>query len=83
MLDLGFEQAWKVIHGETAKIRLPRECAVCAERKICRVCAAMCLSETGSFDTRPDYVCRMVDEMKKGYMKEAEVKEADFIVKPL
>lgn len=74
VLEMGFEQAWRQIHGETAKIRLPRECAVCANRKICRVCAAMCLSETGSFDTRPDYVCRMVDEMKRGYMEETEEK---------
>ena len=29
---------------------------------MCAVCAAICLTETGSFDKKPEYVCRMTEE---------------------
>ena len=51
----------------TGQIHLPIECKTCKDKELCRVCAAMCQSETGKFDQRPDYVCRMVEAMKAEY----------------
>lgn len=53
----GFAAAWNEILKMTAEIRLPLECSVCKRREACPVCAAMCLSETGRFDGKPQYVC--------------------------
>jgi sulfatase maturation enzyme AslB (radical SAM superfamily) len=61
-LETGFAAAWETIRAETAVIRLPKECGVCPNRKMCAVCAAICITETGSFDHRPDYLCRMTEE---------------------
>ena len=61
-LEIGFAAAWEQIRKETAAIRMPKECATCANRKMCAVCAAICLTETGSFDKKPEYVCRMTEE---------------------
>lgn len=56
-LNVGFTAAWQELRKKTDAIRLPHECAVCSYRRICPVCAAMCLSETGRFDRKPQYVC--------------------------
>lgn len=58
-----FNEAWQIIREKTAEIRLPRECAVCKNREICSVCAAMCYTETGAFDKKPDYICQMTDSL--------------------
>src|SRR5699024_12783170 len=42
ILEEGFETAWRQIHTMTKEIRLPKECSNCENKKICRVCAAMC-----------------------------------------
>lgn len=55
----GFEAAWNQVRERTAAIRLPAECAGCGMRKNCGVCAAICKGETGRFDGKPDYLCRM------------------------
>ncbi len=55
--ELGFDAAWAAVREATAAIRLPPECAVCRYKHACHVCAAMCITETGRFDCRPDYVC--------------------------
>jgi hypothetical protein len=61
-LEIGFDAAWEHIKRETRKIRLPKECAVCAKRKVCPACAAVCVTETGSFEDVPEYMCRMTEE---------------------
>ena len=61
-LEIGFDEAWEHIKTETKKIRLPRECAGCAKRSVCSVCAAVCVTETGAFDGVPEYMCRMTEE---------------------
>lgn len=65
VIQTGFESAWNQIRELASQIRLPYECKHCEKREICHVCAAMCQSETGAFDQRPDYVCEMAEEMKK------------------
>lgn len=52
-----FDDAWDYIRGETAKIRMPPKCGSCAYKDVCGVCAAVCFTETGSFDQVPEYVC--------------------------
>ena len=68
VLALGFDEAWEQTKKNAGMIRLPAECASCEIREICHVCAAMCCCETGSFDKRPEYVCRM----KKTYIAEMD-----------
>lgn len=71
-LEIGFDAAWNGIREETQKIRTPAECAACPSRKICGVCAAMCVTETGAFHEVPRYMCRktqaqvrMMDEARR------------------
>lgn len=61
-LELGFDAAWEQIRAETRKIRLPKECAGCAKRKVCASCAAVRVTESGTFDGVPEYMCRMTEE---------------------
>ncbi len=60
--EQSFDEAWDYIRDETAKIRMPSKCSTCAYRDICGVCAAVCFTETGSFNHVPEYVC---DKAKK------------------
>lgn len=66
-LEDGFAKAWQTIREETAKIRLPAKCGVCPKRPVCSVCAAVCTTETGSFNGVPEYLCRQVDETIRLY----------------
>lgn len=61
-LETGFRQAWQELRRQTAEIRMPMECATCASKDVCSVCAAVCVAETGTFDGVPRYVCRMTEE---------------------
>lgn len=60
--ELGFDAAWQQTKQAAGQIRLPGACSVCRWRHACHVCAAMCLTETGKFDGRPDYICAMTEE---------------------
>ena len=72
VLDSGFSDAWRRTREESAKIRLPYECSVCPSKKVCGVCAAMCVCESGKYDIRPDYVCKMTAEQMRLYKKISE-----------
>lgn len=60
-LQFGFNKAWEDIRKATRQIRMPRECGVCEKRPVCAVCPAVCVTETGCFDKKPDYLCRMTE----------------------
>lgn len=62
VLEKGFEKAWEETKQAAFGIRLPPECSSCRLKPSCRACAAMCLTETGSFDCKPDYICKMTHE---------------------
>ncbi len=62
-LEEGFLTAWESIKEESKEIRLPRKCLSCPKKKICNHCAAVCVTETGSFDGVPDYMCQYTDEL--------------------
>ena len=62
-LESGFEKAWEYIREETVKIRTPAQCTSCPKKPVCPMCAAVCVTETGSFDKVPEYICRQTDTM--------------------
>ena len=70
---LGFDKAWKQIKDEVSKIRLPYECKTCRHSRFCKICAAICQSETGRFDQRPDYLCQMSESAKAAYAEAIEM----------
>ncbi len=74
VLKRGFNAAWQELRGAIEDIRLPPECAACEHRKICNPCAAKCYTETGSFHTKPDYVCRYTKSFLEA-MREAVAQE--------
>lgn len=61
-LQIGFKEAWEQIRLATKQIKLPTACAGCSKRQLCSMCAAVCVTETGAFDSVPEYVCRRTDE---------------------
>ena len=56
----GFAESWKKLREETGKIRLPSECAACEAKEVCRSCAAMVYTETGTYDKKPQYRCDLL-----------------------
>jgi MoaA/NifB/PqqE/SkfB family radical SAM enzyme len=75
-LEIGFKAAWEQTRQETAAIRMPKECvANCPNRKMCAVCAAVCITETGSFDQKPEYVCRMTHESIRQAIERSDYNE--------
>lgn len=57
--EQGFVNAWRALKEETNQIRLCPECSSCPDRMSCMNCAAVTYTETGRFDGKPEYVCRM------------------------
>jgi radical SAM protein with 4Fe4S-binding SPASM domain len=64
-LEVGFDAAWDQLRGQAGQIRTPAECVGCDHKELCSVCAAVCLTETGSFDKVPEYVCQRTKEIVK------------------
>ena len=57
--DAGFTQAWEELKEKVSSIRLCPDCVNCEERHSCMNCAAVTLAETGRFDGKPEYMCRL------------------------
>ncbi len=74
-LSDGFLPAWEKVKEETKKIRMPHKCVNCPKKKICNICAAVCVTETGAFDRVPEYMCHYTDELllqAEEYLREEE-----------
>lgn len=56
-----FSEAWKSLVSQMEENCLPASCSVCTHKAVCKACAAMCYTETGSFDKTPTYKCRMAE----------------------
>lgn len=70
----GFEKSWKQICEEVRTIRLPGKCKKCVFKDKCRTCAAMVLTESGTYDQAPEYRCEMMENYSKTCRKiEAEI----------
>ena len=59
-----FIDAWQTIKENVRNIHLPTKCASCNIKDICRACAAMVATESGSFDKVPQYRCDMMQACK-------------------
>ena len=57
--DDGFLPAWEQLRQLCDAIRLCPECNACPERRSCMNCAAVTFAETGHFDGKPEYMCRL------------------------
>lgn len=62
VFERGFQGAWEHLVKEMAPIRLHPDCSVCNLRGLCRTCAAAGLLEGGSYDAKPEYMCRYAGE---------------------
>lgn len=74
-METGFSVSWEQIRAAVRQIRMPQACTSCSKRKICCVCASVCVAETGAFDGVPDYACRRSDAFSKLLQEYAEEKE--------
>lgn len=71
-LENGFETAWKDLKEAAEKIRLCPECASCPDRNTCMNCAAVTFTETGKFEGKPEYMCRMNRAYRKALKNYSE-----------
>ena len=55
----GFSSAWEQLKRAVDAITLCPDCVNCGERATCMNCAAVTYAETGHFDGKPEYACRM------------------------
>ncbi len=58
VLEYGFNDSWERIKAASKVINEPLKCKTCELRKVCNHCAAVCVTETGSFSEAPEYMCR-------------------------
>lgn len=61
----GFSNAWDMLKKDGSMIRLPSECAACDAKDVCRSCAAMVYTETGTYSKRPQYRCELLKAIPK------------------
>ena len=59
----GFKNSWENIKTKVSNITLSKKCNSCEKRSVCKICAASALTETGSFDKTPQYICDVTDSM--------------------
>ena len=71
----GFAKAWEELRERTEKIRLCPECKSCPDRQSCMNCAAVTFTETGKFDGKPEYACRMNRAYREALKKYSEQTE--------
>lgn len=59
VFEMEFSKAWENLKQESSVVRLSAKCSSCSLKKSCRACAAMAITESGSFDKVPEYRCLM------------------------
>lgn len=64
----GFYAAWQQTVENTKRLHMPAKCSDCKHKKDCQVCGAMVYCETGNFDDKPKYICRVTEHIDS-YMK--------------
>ena len=72
VFEIGFMEAWKIVTGQTDTIRLPAACKDCSLKDTCRACAAMVYTESGDYQTVPEYRCRMAHAYPAQFLRLAE-----------
>lgn len=69
VFEMDFVEGWNQMTKETSEIRLPGQCKECVLKDKCKACAAMVLTETGSYNQVPEYRCLMTKAYKCAYEK--------------
>ena len=69
----GFNKAWEQLRELCVPIRLCPECTNCPDRRSCMNCAAVTFAETGRFDGKPEYMCRMNAAYREAIQKLANL----------
>lgn len=57
-----FKECWDYIVTTSQQLHFCEECNTCRFEKACHVCPAVCQTETGFLDHKPEYMCKMVKE---------------------
>ena len=65
------EDCWKELVEKNSDLRLLSSCANCPNRHLCHPCIAMIHNECGDSKERPEYVCRMNEEIARLYAEYA------------
>ena len=73
----GFSAAWEELKRFCEEIRLCPDCINCEDRSTCMNCAAVTYAETGRFDGKPQYMCRLSKAVKNNLLRIAEEEKAD------
>ena len=60
-----FGEAWEELTEISSKIKLSGVCGKCSNVQMCHSCAAMAQTETGTFSAVPQYLCKVVKEMRR------------------
>ncbi len=68
----GFLPAWDEIRQLTDSIRLCPDCSKCETSAFCMNCAAVTFAETGKFDGKPEYMCRLSEAYRNRIAELAE-----------
>ena len=68
----GFHAAWTQLMALCDPIRLCPECVDCPDQRSCMNCAAVTFAETGRFDGKPDYMCRLNRAYRQAVLELAE-----------
>lgn len=64
----GFKQSWQKILTKIKESKVLKECCNCKYIEVCKPCVAMCYTESGDINKKPNYVC----EMTKTIIKESK-----------
>lgn len=64
VFEKSFKDIWEQIKKDVKAVRLPARCADCSAKDSCRACAAMVITESGSFHKVPQYRCDMMHAYK-------------------
>lgn len=68
----GFAESWEKLKTQCNPIRLCPECVDCPDQKSCLNCAAVTFAETGRFDGKPEYMCRLNRGYRDALLKLSE-----------
>lgn len=79
--ELGFAQAMGADQGGHGAGSVCRGLRGLRLKEICPACAAMCVTETGHFDAKPEYVCEMTHETVRRTIEEVKMEIRKQLVK--
>lgn len=69
LLDHSFRDAWNMIVRDTDELRFAATCVRCPNFVICNPCLAQVYTETGEYNGRPVYQCRVMDAAARHYRR--------------